>query len=60
MSKAKAIQSEKADKHRAQASPMDAYAQAMRKARVPTTTDLKLLDRIRVGASEEPDGALAG
>jgi hypothetical protein len=60
MSKLKATQSGKAGKHKGQDSFNTAFVRGVRTARVTTSLDRFLLDRIRRGSSEEPDGALAG
>lgn len=60
MSKLKATQSGKAGKHKGQDTFKCVYVRGLRKARVSTSLDLFLLDRIRRGSSDEPEGALAG
>lgn len=60
MSKLKATQSGKAGKHKGQGTFRGSFVCGLRKARVTTSMDLRMLDRIRRGSSDEPDGALAG
>jgi hypothetical protein len=60
MSKLKATQRGKAGKHKGQDTPSSIYVRSLRKARVPTTSDLKMRARILLGSTDEPDGALAG
>lgn len=60
MSKLKATQSGKAGKHKGHDSFNTVVVRGVRVARVTTSLDRFLLDRIRQGSSEEPDGALAG
>lgn len=60
MSKLKATQSGKAGKHKGQDTFGCLYVRGLRKARVTSSMDLRMLDRIRRGSSDEPEGALAG
>jgi len=60
MSKLKATQSGKAGKHKSQDTFRDSFVCGLRKARVTNAMDVRLLDRIRRGSSDEPEGALAG
>lgn len=60
MSKLKATQRGKAGKHKGQDTLVRVYVRALRKVRVTTSTDVRLLDRIRSGSPDEPEGALSG
>jgi ribosomal protein L35 len=60
VSKLKATQRGKSGKHKAQDTRSSIYIRSLRKARVVTPLDLKMIDRIRIGSIDEPDGALAG
>lgn len=60
MSKVKSTKAGKAGKHRTYESYETTVAHCRRVARVRCSLDTFLLDRIRRGSSDEPDGALAG
>ena len=60
MSKLKATQRGKAGKHKGQDNFDCWYVRGLRIARVRSSVALRILDRIRRGSSDEPDGALAG
>lgn len=60
MSKLKATKSGKAGKHKADDTFSTAFMRGLRKGRVMTSTDQRLLSLIIMGSSEEQEGALAG
>lgn len=60
MSKLKSTKVGKAGKHRNNATYVSIVVRSKRVARVKTSLDMFLLDRIRRVSSDEPDGALAG
>ena len=60
MSKLKATKSGKAGKHKGQDTFATVYARSLRKGRVMTGTDQRLLGFILRGLNDEQEGALAG
>lgn len=60
MSKVEFNKAGKADKHRGNATYQALVVRSKRVARVKSSLDIFLLDRICRGSSDEPDGALAG
>jgi hypothetical protein len=60
MSKLKPTKKGKAGKHRAQDTPQVIYVRGLRKARVVTSADLFMIDRIHQGSADNVEGAMAG
>ncbi|HEX8590729.1 hypothetical protein [Pseudomonas sp.] len=60
MGRLKATQKGKAGKHKGQDTVASVYVRSLRKARVITATDRRLLARIVEGSGGEQEGALAG
>jgi hypothetical protein len=60
MSKLKATQRGKSGKHKGQDTFQTVYVRSLRKARVTTSLDQFMFDRIMRGSTDEPEGALAG